>query len=260
MNSKGKDRAPHPQRPPPALPRTRLPNPTPPTPRPHCPRVLITAGPTHEPIDAVRFIGNRSSGRMGSALATECAHRGWAVTLLLGPVTVVPTDPRIQIERFRTTSDLQVLLRRHVPTADILIMAAAVADYRPKVDPAFFGGKFRRKSENLHLELEPTPDLLAEVSTTRKPGQLFVGFALEPRDELVVAACSKMQRKKIDMVVANPLETMDSDSIEATVFYADATPPQTFDKRPKTDAAPWLLDLIDQRWHAMKAGRVAAHV
>ncbi len=224
------------------------------------PRVLITAGPTQEPIDAVRFIGNRSSGRMGTALAMECARRGWDVTLLLGPVSVLPTDGRVVMHRFRTTSDLQLLLRKHVAAADILIMAAAVADYRPKVDPAFFGGKFRRKSENLHLELEPTPDLLAEVSQARKPGQLFVGFALEPRDELVMAACSKMQRKKIDMVVANPLETMDSDSIEATVFYADRSPPQTFDKRPKTEAAPWLLDLIDQRWHAMQTGRAAAHV
>ena len=135
-----------------------------------------------------------------------------------------------------------------------------MADYRPKVDPAFFGGKFRRKSENLHLELEPTPDLLAEVSTSRRAGQLFVGFALEPRDELVAAACSKMQRKKIDMVVANPLETMDSDSIEATVFYADNTPPQTFDKRPKTEAAPWILNLVDERWRALQAGRPTAHV
>jgi phosphopantothenoylcysteine decarboxylase/phosphopantothenate--cysteine ligase len=197
---------------------------------------------------------------MGSALATECARRGWDVTLLLGPVSVVPTDSRIKLHRFRTTSDLQLLLRSHVAGADILIMAAAVADYRPRVDPAFFGGKFRRKSETLHLELEPTPDLLAEVALVRKPGQLFVGFALEPRDELVVAACSKMQRKKIDMVVANPLETMDSDSIEATVFYADNSPPRNFDKRPKTEAAPWLLDLIDERWHAMRGGRAAAHV
>ena len=106
-------------------------------------RLLITAGPTHEPIDAVRFIGNRSSGRVGSALATEAASRGWAVTLLMGPGTVVP-DPSmysmLSVVRFRTASDLQGLLKEHVPLADVLVMAAAVADYRPKVDPSFFGG------------------------------------------------------------------------------------------------------------------------
>ena len=136
--------------------------------------MLITAGPTYEPIDAVRFIGNRSSGRMGGALASEAARRGWDVTLLLGPVPFVPTDPGIRLMRFRTTAELQSLLRKCVGAADVLIMAAAVADYRPKVDPSFFGGKFRRKSENLMLELEPTPDLLAEVSASRRPGQLFV--------------------------------------------------------------------------------------
>lgn len=218
------------------------------------PRVLITAGPTHEPIDAVRFIGNRSSGRMGAAMADECAQRGWETTLLLGPSTVLPGDRRVRVERFRTASDLQLALRRHMGDADVLIMAAAVADYRPVVDPSFFGGKFRRKSEKLVLELEPTPDLLAEVAATRRTDQLLVGFALEPRDELIDAACSKMQRKKIDMVVANPLETMDSDSIEATVLYADNTPSRTFEKRPKTEVAPWLLDLVELRWAMQRDG------
>src|SRR5689334_2567210 len=112
-------------------------------------RMLITAGPTHEPIDAVRFIGNRSSGRVGAALAGEAAARGWEVTLLMGPGAVVPQarqDSRLEVVRFRTAADLQGLLRERVAGADVLVMAAAVADYRPKVDPKFFGGKFRRKS------------------------------------------------------------------------------------------------------------------
>lgn len=208
------------------------------------PHILITAGPTHEPIDAVRFIGNRSSGRMGTALAHEAAARGLRVTLLLGPAPVAPTDSRVSVKRFRTCEDLRGLLREHVASADILIMAAAVADYRPKVDPAFFGGKFRRKSENLTLELEPTPDLLAEVGATRRDDQLFVGFALEPRAEMLEAATAKMKRKRIDMVVANPLETMDSDSIEATILFADSTPQATFAKRPKSEAAGWILDHV----------------
>ncbi len=210
------------------------------------PRILITAGPTHEPIDAVRYIGNRSSGRMGVALAHECVRRGLPTTLGLGPATVQPSDPRLRLLRFRTCDDLRELLATEVPLADVLIMAAAVADYRPKVDPSFFGGKFRRKNENLSLELEPTPDLLAEVSKSRRDNQLFVGFALEPRAEMLEAAAAKLQRKRIDMVVANPLETMDSDSIEATILYAPSlgTEPVYFSKRPKEEAAGWIVEQV----------------
>ena len=138
-------------------------------------RLLITAGPTHEPIDAVRFLGNRSSGRMGVALADAAADLGWHVTLLLGPVAVRPSRGEIVVRHFRTCEDLRSLLRDEVSRADALVMAAAVADYRPKPNPAMSGGKFRRTNAPLALELEPTPDLLAEVSAARKPGQLFVG-------------------------------------------------------------------------------------
>lgn len=207
-------------------------------------RLLITAGPTHEPIDAVRFVGNRSSGRMGVNLADEAARRGLDVRLLLGPMTVMPTDSRVVVRRFRTCEDLRALLRDEAPAADVLIMAAAVADYRPKVDPAFFGGKFRRKSEKLMLELEPTPDLLAEVSSRRREGQILVGFALEPREELIASARAKLERKKIDLVVANPLETMDSDEIEAIVIGKDGGERRTPGRMSKRDFAPWLLNAI----------------
>lgn len=209
--------------------------------------LLITAGPTHEPIDAVRFVGNRSSGRLGVALADEAARRGWGVTLLLGPVSVGPNDPRVRTERFRTCSDLQKLLAVHTPAANVLVMAAAVADYRPKVDPAFFGGKFRRHSTNLMLELEPTPDLLAEVSARRTPGQYLVGFALEPREELLASARAKLERKGIDLVVANPLETMDSPSIEAIALGRDGTETRTGEAIAKEAFAGWLMSLIESR-------------
>lgn len=207
--------------------------------------MLITAGPTHEPIDAVRFVGNRSSGRLGVALADEAARRGWSVTLLLGPVGVAPTDPRVKVERFRTCADLQGLLARHTPGMSVLIMAAAVADYRPKVDPSFFGGKFRRLSTNLTLELEPTPDLLAEVSARRVPGQYLVGFALEPREELLASARSKLERKGVDLVIANPLETMDSPAIEAIALARDGTQTRTDGTMPKGEFAAWLMELIE---------------
>jgi phosphopantothenoylcysteine decarboxylase/phosphopantothenate--cysteine ligase len=217
------------------------------------PTVLITAGPTHEPIDAVRFIGNRSSGKMGVALADECARRGWATTLLLGPAPARPTEPRVALHSFRTCEDLRVLLADHAARADILIMAAAVADYRPKVDPTFFGGKFRRKNQNLTLELEPTPDLLAGVAASRRPDQLFIGFALEPREEMIAAATEKMRRKHIDLVVANPLETMDSPTIEAVVLTRDGERLSPGSAMPKARFAPWLLDVVARAWQGRQA-------
>jgi phosphopantothenoylcysteine decarboxylase/phosphopantothenate--cysteine ligase len=209
--------------------------------------LLITAGPTHEPIDAVRFIGNRSSGRVGVALADEAAGRGWTVTLLLGPVHVAPTDSSVRVRRFRTCSDLQTLLREEVPAARVLVMAAAVADYRPKVDASLFNGKFRRTSGPLQLQLEPTPDLLAEVAASRRPDQLMVGFALEPREELEASALAKLTRKRVDLVIGNPLETMDSPDIEAMALGADGTRVDTPGKIAKGRFAAWLMDLVDSR-------------
>lgn len=210
-------------------------------------RLLITAGPTHEPIDAVRFLGNRSSGRLGVALADEAARRGWAVTLLLGPTSRTPTDSRVRVVRFRTCADLEALLSVETGSCEVLVMAAAVADYRPRVDPLFFGGKFRRKNEKLVLELEPTPDLLAQVAARRRPDQLMVGFALEPREELLASARAKLERKKIDMVVGNPLETMDGETIDAVVLGKDGTEARTPGPIGKAAFGGWLMDLIEAR-------------
>jgi phosphopantothenoylcysteine decarboxylase / phosphopantothenate---cysteine ligase len=214
-------------------------------------RLLITAGPTHEPIDAVRYLGNRSSGRVGVALADEAARRApphdWAVTLLLGPAPRHPTDSRVRLRRFRTAADLEALLAEEVAAADVLIMAAAVADYRPKVDPAFFGGKFRRKNEVLTLQLEPTPDLLAGVAAERRADQYMVGFALEPREELLASAQAKLERKKIDLVVGNPLETMDGETIDAIVLDKAGHEVRTPGPIDKGQFASWLLTLIEDR-------------
>lgn len=212
-------------------------------------RMLITAGPTHEPIDAVRFLGNRSSGRMGLALARAGIAQGWDVTLLLGP-TPIPEGalpPGVRTHRFRTCADLQSLLRQHAPRTDILVMAAAVADYRPVPNPAIAGGKFRRTDGPVTLQLESTPDLLAEVGRTRHRDQLLVGFALEPEADLLASARAKLQRKKIDIVVANPLETMDSDSVRATVLAADGSREDTAGSLSKNDFALWLVSLIAAR-------------
>jgi len=216
-------------------------------------RLLITAGPTHEPIDAVRYLANRSSGLLGIALAEAAAERGWPVTLLLGPTTRDCADTRVDVRRFRTTADLEALLHEHLPACDALVMAAAVADYRPKPT----GGKMRRKAGAMVLELESTPDLLAGCAGRRAPGQLMVGFALEPREELDASARSKLKRKGLDLIVGNPLETMDADVIEATLYGKGGVVDSTPGVVAKTAFAEWLLDRIGAERRALR-GRAGA--
>ncbi len=216
-------------------------------PTPSAIRILITAGPTHEPIDAVRFIGNRSSGRLGIALAEESAHRGYSTTLLLGPTASQPSHPGVDVHRFGTCEDLRTLLKRYAREFDVVIMAAAVADYRPVASTSGPGVKFRRTEGTMDLKLESTPDLIAELAAGRRPGQYFVAFALDPRDEVVSSALAKLERKRVDMVVGNPLETMDSGTIEAVVVEADGVQTRTDGAMTKIEFAPWLLDLIESR-------------
>ncbi len=210
--------------------------------------LLITAGPTYEPIDAVRFLGNRSSGRLGSALADRAAESGWTVTLLLGPNAIEPSNPEISVVRFQSTQDLQDLLDKHLALCDCLIMAAAVADYRPAADEVDLAGKRKRSAGSLTLHLEPTPDLLARCSSRASQSQLLVGFALEPREQMIESARSKLDRKNIDLIVANELDTMDSTSINATLV---GNPSRGIDleiategRIPKSEFANWLLTHI----------------
>ncbi len=210
--------------------------------------LLVTAGPTYEPIDAVRFIGNRSSGRLGSALADEAARRGWTVTLLLGPNAIAPADGRVRLVRFQSTADLQARLGEFLPACNVLVMAAAVADYRPAPDEVDPLGKRRRTKEGMTLRLEATPDLLAGCSAQSRPDQLLVGFALEPQAALLESARAKLARKSIDLIVANPLETMDSPTIHAWLIgNADRGIPlevSTGEPIAKDRFAAWLLDRL----------------
>jgi phosphopantothenoylcysteine decarboxylase/phosphopantothenate--cysteine ligase len=175
-------------------------------------RLLITAGPTHEPIDAVRFLGNRSSGRLGAALAESAADLDWDVRTLIGPHADLPDtrDRSIDIRRFRSTADLEALLAEHLPWCDMLIMAAAVSDFTPVVPKNAKSTKWRRGSKALTLELTPTPDLLKGCSERARGDQILVGFALEPAETMLASARAKLERKGIDFIVANPLETMDA--------------------------------------------------
>lgn len=223
--------------------------------------VVITAGPTQEPIDEVRFIGNRSSGGLGIAFAEAACARGHSVTLLLGPIPAREPDDvgrsltgirtHGSVHRFRTTDDLARLLDAHSAEADVIVMIAAVADYRPKQGSA--NGKIRRADGGLTLELESTPDLLAGLGRNRRAGQLLVGFALEPRERLLESARRKLERKAIDLIVANPLETMESCEIEATVLGKNGQEFATEGRVTKKEFAPWLLDIIERASASMTA-------
>jgi len=208
-------------------------------------RLLITAGPTYEPIDAVRFIGNRSSGRLGSSLADHAADADWCVTLLLGPNAILPSDPRVKVVRFHSCRDLEAALDEQLPIHDTLVMAAAVADYRPATEEINLQGKRRRTAGDLSIHLESTPDLLAGCSQQARGNQLLVGFALEPRERLMESARRKLKKKNIDLIVANALETMDSDTIEATLLGNPDRGLETELRTPgeitKADFADWLL-------------------
>ncbi len=206
-------------------------------------KLLITAGPTHEPIDAVRYIANRSSGRMGLALAQAAIERGLEATLLLGPVAIEPRHhPHLAVKRFQTSAELRGLLAELWPSHDVLIMAAAVADYLPArvTGP---GQKIERRAATLTLELVPAPDLLAEAAASARPGQITVGFALEPPDRLLQSAARKLSERRVHAIVANPLETIGSDRVRATVLLPDGraiAPPGG--ECSKIEFARWLLE------------------
>lgn len=205
-------------------------------------KILITAGPTREPIDAVRFISNRSSGKMGLALAAAAIEAGHQVLLLHGPwMDVSPVRDRCRCYGFGSSAELKQLLDAHWPDFDCLIMAAAVADYRPAM---VVDGKLPRNSEGeLVITLQPTPDLVAMAASQRRPGQKIVAFSLEEAETLEARALAKMNRKKVDAIVANPLGTMESQGITGILMMADGRRLEP-GRMDKTDFARWLIEQI----------------
>jgi len=160
-------------------------------------RVLVTAGGTREPIDPVRFIGNRSSGKQGHAIADEAAARGAQVVLVTSAGR--PTAPGIEVVRVETAAQMEAAVAAHDAHADVIVMAAAVADFRPK---AAADDKLKKGDGVPELVLEPTPDILAGLGARKRPGQTLVGFAAETSD-LLAHAADKVRRKHLDLVVAN---------------------------------------------------------
>jgi phosphopantothenoylcysteine decarboxylase/phosphopantothenate--cysteine ligase len=185
-------------------------------------RLLVTAGGTREPIDSVRYVGNRSSGRMGFALAHEAARRGAEVTVVAANVTL-PRTHEIHYIDVETAAELERATTRAFEHAHVLIMAAAVADFRPAAPE---GSKISKSGrDGLALELEPTTDVLAAVAARRRPGQLLVGFAAEHGEGAVERARGKLERKRIDAVVVNDISRpeigFDSAENEVTILTAD---------------------------------------
>ena len=169
-------------------------------------RVLVTAGGTREPIDAVRFVGNRSSGRMGFALASEAAALGAAVTVIAANVSL-PRDARVTYVDVETAAELQAACAAAFAGADVLLMAAAVADFRPARS---FAGKLKKTSEErMRVELERTPDILSGLAASRRPGQTVVGFAAEHGAGALDYGREKLARKGLDAVVVNDVARAD---------------------------------------------------
>ncbi|MCX5751515.1 MAG: bifunctional phosphopantothenoylcysteine decarboxylase/phosphopantothenate--cysteine ligase CoaBC [Candidatus Saganbacteria bacterium] len=201
-------------------------------------RVLITAGGTREPLDPVRFIGNRSSGKMGFALAQAARTRGAKVTLISGP-THEPLPLDVELVKVETAAEMKAAVLERFKYADLLVMAAAVADYRPaKASPK----KLKKVTERLQLLLERTEDILAAVKRLKTKKQKVVGFALETEDVLAGAA-KKLKEKGLDLVVANDPSTFDGDLISGSILSKDGKP-EHFSGLGKDQAAGIILDRI----------------
>ncbi len=164
-------------------------------------KILITAGPTHEAIDPVRFISNHSSGKMGIAIAEEALASGAEVVLICGPSNVASSKgiKRINVQSAQNMFDAVMAEQE---TCDVLILSAAVADYRPKFVAE---SKIKKKDSKLTIELEPTPDILASLGERKRANQLLVGFALETDNELENAK-GKLNKKNCDLIVLNSLQ------------------------------------------------------
>lgn len=211
--------------------------------------LLVTAGPTHEPLDPVRYLGNRSSGRMGYAVAQAAAEAGANVTLASGP-TALPAPEDVRLLTFVTAEQLRKLVLAEAASSDIFVSAAAVADYRFR---HVAEDKIKRSGETLRLELEPAPDVLAEVAGTR-PRPFIVGFAAETSD-VRANAQRKLRNKRTDMVVANRVgwqEGFGDVETELEVFWKDGM--ADLGRGRKERLARELIRIVGQHYHAQRPG------
>jgi phosphopantothenoylcysteine decarboxylase/phosphopantothenate--cysteine ligase len=206
-------------------------------------RFLITAGPTYEPIDPVRFIGNHSSGRMGIALAEAAARRGAAVHLILGPTRLKPPAAGVTVERVQTAEEMLEAAVSFFPKADVAILAAAVSDYRPHQAAR---EKIKKKTEKFQLSLVRNPDIALRLGKQKKPPQRLVGFALETENEEVNAR-AKLEKKNFDFIVLNSLKDegagFDHPSNKVTIIHRD-NKIKNFELKSKAAVADDILDEV----------------
>lgn len=201
-------------------------------------KILITAGPTYEAIDPVRFIGNHSSGKMGFELAEQAAALGAEVILVSGPTHLNIARSNVELRRVISAQEMYEEVFRHFDGVDLVIAAAAVSDYRPKV---VADKKIKKKETSLHIDLEPTPDILAAMGKVKK-GQKLIGFALETNDELENAR-KKLERKNLDLIVLNSLKDEGAgfagDTNKITILSSEEV--KTFGLKSKTEVAKDIL-------------------
>ncbi len=201
-------------------------------------KVLVTAGPTFEKIDPVRFIGNYSSGKMGYAIADCAAARGADVTVVSGPVAIGPTRPSVKVINVESAREMLDACEKLFPSSDIAVMTAAVADYAPAET---FDHKIKRESDGIAgISLVKNPDIAATLGSLKRDGQLLVGFALETDNELDNAA-DKLHRKHLDMIVLNSLRVPGAGF---RICYPDGSR-KDYPLKPKTEVAADILDAIE---------------
>lgn len=204
---------------------------------------LVTAGPTHEKIDPVRFIGNYSSGKMGYAIASELVACGAKVTLVSGPVNITNTHPQISVIQVESAAEMFDQCLTFFPESDGAVMCAAVADFTPV---NYSGSKIKRGKDDLTIQLQPTKDIAAELGKIKSNSQILVGFALETNDELNNAG-SKLRRKRLDFIVLNSMNDAGAgfgvDTNKITIIDKDNN--QTlFELKSKTEVATDIVDRI----------------
>lgn len=203
-------------------------------------RIMITAGPTYEKIDPVRFIGNYSSGKMGFALAEECARRGAEVTLIAGPVNVQCTMNNVQRVDVESCQQMYDAAVHAFPQMDAAILCAAVADFRPA---EVADQKIKRVGKTMDIHLVPNPDIAAELGRMKREGQTLVGFALETNDEQQNAQ-HKLEKKNLDFIVLNSLRNEGTcfKSNENQISIISRKAKKDYDKKAKVDVARDIID------------------
>ncbi len=207
-------------------------------------RIMITAGPTYEKIDPVRFIGNYSSGKMGFALAEECIRRGADVTLIAGPVNTQLTTTNCQLIKVESCEQMYQVATATFPQQDAAILCAAVADFRPDHTA---NQKIKREGNDLVIRLKPTHDIAAALGQLKQQ-QILVGFALETNDEQTNAE-KKLQKKNLDFIVLNSLRNkgtcFQSDENQVSIISRDGQ--KDFERKPKTEVARDIINELAKR-------------